>query len=402
MHKASLSRHQGVALQTRRAVVHLASSLLHLYPSEYPNILFNGPDRQTISPDSNPPSYLFIKLLLIDIRSSIPSLQETLNSPSYPSDSTRLASSYDILSAFISFLVQSLDNEDSDSETPHNANTNPSPSPLHLSPSLLLRLRADISELLSLTIEHLRDRYDASIGGAPGLHPSARPSPQTSTNLPLAISWDSASSTIAQDPLTLSQIRTLALWLREDDNDSLRKEAASITDVMLFLYGTDGELEFRSPVLIALEGVTTTPEGVEAFLSAEGWEVLVQDLRGILASSKDAGRGIEIVRVLLGVAESDVVGPAKEEWMAVVGMAAAVFRTGEGGNMDLGIAVAQLAVEVLIKAPRGLAKRHAGPAKQILGFARASLKAEGKGCEGETRDGLEDIVQGLESLNVRI
>lgn len=249
-------------------------------------------------------------MLLIDIRSTIPSLQEKLNTPEYSTTSMRISESFDILSNFISYLVGSLDHNDDSSQ-------------LQLEASQLLQLRTDISETLSLTIEHLRDRFDASVAGAAGLHPSARNSTDPSSSNTRAIIWQALDMSMAEDPLTLSEIRALALWLREDDNDALRKEAAGIMDLFLNLYAdTDSQADFCSPVLIALEGILTVPEGVDAFLSEEGWNIIYQGLqRGLISGENAAEQGIEAVRILLIVAESDVTGPSNEDWMSVVDLA---------------------------------------------------------------------------------
>lgn len=348
-----------------------------------------------------------MKLLLIDIRTTIPSLQEILNSPEYPQVSARLAASYDLVSAFIGFLVSILDDEDDDNDNKVASTVDSGRKPIQasiLTPDLLLQLRVDIAETISLTIEHLRDRYDASVAGAAGLHPSARPSPITTSppaetapaGTPLAISWDSATTSMPHDPLTLSQLRTLALWLREDDNARLRAEAAGIVDVLLGLYSTlDAPPDFRSPVLIALEGITATAEGVAAFLAAEGWEILVSDLRDILASGDDASRGIQIVRVLLGVAESDVSGPTSEEWMEVVRLAPGSALWG-GQFVELRIAVWQLSVELLGRAPMGVRRRYGGDARRIVDAARALVDGE-----VDLDLGLDEVLQGLEALGFR-
>ena len=253
-------------------------------------------------------------MLLVDIRSTLPSLQEKLNSPEYPATSSRIAESYDVISNFISYLIQSLD-EDS---------TSPGSQSISFEPSQLLQLRTDIAETMSLTIEHLRDRYDASVAGAAGLHPSARVDPNPLSSNPRTIAWESASTSMSEDPLSLSELRTLALWLREDDNDALRREAAGILDVLLGIYKSEAQgSNIRSAVLTALEGIFEVPEGIEGFLREEGWEILVKDLQNILSvcRSEDEDRGLDVVRALLTVAESEVVGPAKQEWIQVVDLA---------------------------------------------------------------------------------
>lgn len=391
--KYCLSRHSAASAENRHGLSVLTATMLRLYPQQFPSLLFNG---ATSSPESKPNSFLFIKLMIVDIRSSIPSLQEILNSPHYPRTCTRIACSYDIISAFVGHLVHILDQEDSPSSV--------SKIPLIFSPSLLLQLRADISETISLTIEHLRDRFDASVAGALGLHPSARSRTEATPTAPLAITWDSSFSPMLHDHLTLAQIRTLALWLHEDDNDTLRKEAAGIMDLILSLYTSkDAALQFRSPVLMGLESIIIVPEGVDVFLAADGWSILAKDLQTIVLSNSldDTQRGIDIVRVLLEIVQSDVTGPAKEDWMDLVKLAAhppSPNSTHDVTTLDLRIAVAQLAVELLVQAPRGVRRKNLASAARLLRIMRAMRNDNS--VAGETRDGLEEVVSGLEELGI--
>ena len=300
------------------------------------------------------------------------------------------------MSSFIGFLVQSLgDDDDTDSAT------GPSTS-LSLSPSLLLQLRADISEVVSFTIENHRDRFDASIAGAAGLDPSARLHSAGPFSPSLAISWESSTGSMAEDPLTLSQLRTLALWLREDDNDTLRKEAAGIMDVLLHLYAIEGSLDFRSAILIALEGIITVPEGVEAFLRTEGWDILLKDLRNLLSPAspaKDSAHGTEIVRVLLGIVEADETGPAKEEWMDVVRMVSATKPSGESETFEIRTAVAQLALEIVARSPHGVRRRNQKVVDGLARWAQDMSRVEVAGAE-EARDEMRDVVLALEEMAV--
>lgn len=398
VHKASFSRRAATAAEGRHAIVILTASILHLYPLKAPCLLFSALKNQEASSDAKPVSYLFVRLLLIDIRSTIPTLQAILNSPGYSGCSARMAASYDILSAFIGFLVHSIDSSDEDHHIDEYS------TPLLLPPDLFLQLRVDISEVMSLTIEHLRDRFDSSVAGAPGLHPSARFDSTGSSNQPLTISWEWAAGGMSKDPLTLSEIRALALWVREDDNDALRQEAAGIMDVLLSVYATEEDASFRSPVLIALEGIISTPEGVETFLGTEGWEMLAKDLRDVLtgsstkALSRNSDDGIEIVRVLLGIVESDVTGPAKEDWLTVVGLTSNFNTHEHQASLDLRIAVAQLAVELLVRAPRGLRKRYVTAINSLLEWSRDMLGKEW--VESEDKEGLEEVLQGLEDLRL--
>lgn len=394
----------------------LTASLLHIFPTNFANLLFNGSSTPLVSQDSKPASYLFIQLLLIDIRDVIPKLQEGVG-PDNILALDRMAASYDIISAFIGFLIHLLDEEDPPSDRDNEINQ-PSASPF--TPSLLLQLRADISEVMSLTIENLCDRLKNSTYDGTSRLLMAPSLSETNSGTPTQ-----------EHTLTISQIRTLALWLREDDNEALRKEAASIANIMLHLYSAESEqmLEFRSPVLIALEGIVNVPEGVEAFLAADGWLVLSRDLQAILAStpspedsSASFARGIEIIRVLLDVVESDVVGPVKEDWMRIVELASSspsfpcpsaivdqpLFHK---SRADLLIATAQLAVELLVRAPRNVRGRSMSAALKVLHMAQEVLSNEVEdggedddrvvGTGREARDGAKEVVMALQGLGIR-
>lgn len=345
--------------------------------------------------NQKPKSYIFVTVLLIDIRSTIPSLQERLHSAKYPDISERIARAYDIISAFIGFLVQSLEALDNDDGDEGSGTGFPAPMP----GDLLMKLRANISEVMSLTIEHLRDRYDSSTAGAAGLHPSARTLVEGSAS-PLPIAWDTSSG-ISEDPLTLSQLRALSLWLREEENDALRQEASGIMDVFLALYQDISGQDFRYPVLLSLEGISEIAEGVEAFLREEGWAILTADLENkILPIPSEHPRGIEIIRVLLAVVEADVTGPAKEEWMPMVEVARqSVVHAADTTNLELGVAICQLAVELMVRAPRGIRNRRRSAVVELQKYAEALL-AKVDGASGGVRDGLEEVVQGLNSLSL--
>ena len=354
-------------------------------------IIFSAGDKDE-KMDQKPKSYIFVTALLIDIRSTIPSLQEKLHSTEYLDISERIARAYDIISAFIGFLVQSLEAMDSD-ESEHPGPALSAPMPI----DLLMRIRANISEMMSLTIEHLRDRYDSSIAGAAGLHPSARTRSEGSSR-PLPIAWDTSTG-LSKDPLTLSQLRAMSLWLHDEENDALRIEASGIMDVFLALYRDTSDQDFRYPVLLSVEGILEVPEGVEAFLREEGWTILATDLEHILRIPSEHTRGIEIVRVLLAVVEADVTGPAKEEWMPIVELARqSVVHAPDTTNLELGVAICQLAVELMVRAPRGIRKRRRDAVVEVQKYAEALL-AKVDGVSGGAREGLEEVVQGLDSLS---
>ncbi|KAI9782367.1 MAG: hypothetical protein M1839_005240 [Geoglossum umbratile] len=397
----------------RKSCTLLSSALLQFYPEQFTPLLFQtsskGKDRQPASASELKPfAYLFTNLILIDIRASFPSLLELLASPEYPSTAERLAAGFGVVTAFVGFLIRGLDEE---------AGGDNGGVFLQIEPDLLLRFRRDMAETMGLTIEFLRDRWDGVTGS--GLNRDSKAS--SAKQGTLSLTWDTLDGGIVQDQLVLAAIRALALWLREDENETLRREASGITDVFLGLYtqSTDSgvqnpaprtvpentkPLDFRPALLTAFEGTITTDDGVEAFLDANGWEVLWQhDLAKLLAAGakpgEDAGRGIEIIRVLLALVEHGHNGEmsAKEEWLDVVKVAAAL-PSGDSRE-ELQLSLFQLAVELLTRAPRGLRKRFVREVGVIGERARGMLvEAGGEGL----RDGALEVLEGLEGLSVGV
>ncbi|KAK3985528.1 Neurochondrin-domain-containing protein [Cladorrhinum sp. PSN332] len=362
----------------REAFTNLSAALLEVYPIQTPPLLFSD----SSSPGENKPSNLLIQLLLIDIRSTLPTLLSLLNSPSYAQISHRLTSAYNVISNFIGYLLRALD-----SDSPP------------ISPSTLLALRKSIAETMSLTSEYLRDRWDASVAGAMGLHPDARlePAATSGSGAHLTLAWDSKISdrTVSEDPLILSAIRALAIWLREDDGEVLRREAAGLVDCFVELYGSKGRLDFKRPVLAALEGVVAERKGREAVLNEGGWKVLSKDLIGVLHNSEEedaAGRGIEIVRVLLSIVEGEE-GGTREEWMdlitKVAGWYAPEDKKVKAAVMEFWAAVLQLVTAVLVGAPAGMRKRYKHSISAVVGIAE-QLKGKARGDEG-LDEALEDV-----------
>ncbi|KAK3942453.1 Neurochondrin-domain-containing protein [Diplogelasinospora grovesii] len=408
----------------RTAYTNLAAALLETYPSTVPPLLFSDPASSSSSsstPDDKPFSYLFISLLLIDIRASLPTLLSHLNSPTYPQHSQHLSSAFNILSQFIGYLIHTLDSS--------------SPSSLVPSPDLLLKLRKSISETMSLTIEYLRDRWDGAVAGAMGLHPDAIATPaKTSTGSHLTLSWDSQSlhSTVHNDPLILAAIRALAIWLREDDNDLLRKEAAGLMDMFAELYrtssGSTAGLDFRRPILVALEGLTADEVGVEALLTHSGWETLTNDLTNILLQSSSTGvagvegvaeaeaeaaRGMEIVRILLPIVEAeDEIGAHRESWMDLVTHTAAfnlpddntppaegLGGGGGGGGVvtEFWVAVLQLVTSLLAGSVPGMRRRYTHSIGAIIGIA-SQIKKKGVRDDDGLQEALDDVLDTLTKL----
>ncbi|KAF5023762.1 hypothetical protein F66182_4195 [Fusarium sp. NRRL 66182] len=373
--------------EARAAYTNAAASILQAYPSEGPKLVFTETKK-----DGKAFSYLLVNLILIDIRSSAPTLLEQLNKPEYPRVSTRLTSAFDIVSVFIGYLVQCL--EDESLET------------FFMTPDNLLSLRKGLSETMSLTAEYLRDRWDASVAGAMGLHPDARVSTaETSTGTRHTLAWDSIKDSADDDMLILSAVRALALWLREEENDALRKEATGLMDMFMDLYRSSSQdkLDFRSAVLVALEGVTTLPKGQESLLANEGWTILARDLASTLQDGgacreEDATRATDIVRILLPLVEQEN-GGIPEAWMDLITAVAAWHVPDDGLSplvQEAQVAALQLCCSVLVAANRGMRQRYEHSVAAIHGIAAQLAKHIGQ--DSPEREMLEDVLATLGTL----
>jgi hypothetical protein len=371
----------------RSAYTNVVAILLHVYPLQASGLLFTS----TASGES-PFSFLLVNLLLIDIRSSCPTLLAKLNTPEYEKTATRLASAYDVVSAFVGFLVRSLDENEAS---------------LPVAPDLLLKLRKSIAETASVTMEYLRDRWDASVAGAMGLHPDARVAKaETSMGSRLTLAWDSAEDVASDDPLILAAVRMVAIWLREDENDMLRMEASGLLDMLLDLYraSPSGKLDFRSSVLVALEGILATQTGPEAFLANDGWKTLVDDMLMVLQHStrendeEETSRGIDIVHILLPMVESES-GGTREDWMNTI-TAVAAWDTPDVRQppsiQEFQVAVLQLSTSLLMQAGHGMRRRYVHSTTAILGIANHLRRFVEQ--ENPAREALDDVLVTLDSL----
>jgi hypothetical protein len=389
----------------RTAYTQLAASLLQAYPERAPDLLFTD---DSYKADSKPFSYLFINLLLIDLRSSFPSLLSKLNSFEYPETSQRLSAAFDIISSFIGFLVRRLDDETSLSK-------------FSMPPDLLLKLRKDVSETLSLTIEYLRDRWDGSVAGASGLHPEARTGTAATTEgARLTLTWESMKDNVTEDPLILAAVRALAIWIREDENENLRSETAGLMDMLIELYKSSntGAVDFRYPILLALEGILLTEDGLTGFLGQDGWEVLFADLSTILnhttkdqesniSVSASAARGLEVVRVLLAVVDHNLTSFPREDWMSAVTITALLNPPSNSSPpivLELQIAMLQLSTALLSKASGGTQNRYmtSNSALSRLGNQLESvvMTMENKEEAAEFISLLEDVKLDLDNLSL--
>ncbi|EPE08831.1 hypothetical protein F503_04418 [Ophiostoma piceae UAMH 11346] len=351
--------------RSRAAYTHAANTLIQVFPGTAEDLLFG--DDGSSTPENGSFANLFINLLLVDLRATLPALLSQINNKdSYVGTASRLASAYDVLSAFVAYLMQSM--EDSDGDGGEDEAGGHASVKLALSAENLLRFRTTMSETMSVTAEYLRDRWDAAIAGALGLHPDARTGmgsgidgSRTATfshaldaaGLPLT--WDSADDEMiaSRDPLVLAAIRTLSLWLREDENTTLRREALGLVDMFTDLYSAPASArsqDIRLPVIDALEGISYIDlqdgssdggGGDEAGLDRKAiavlldhgvWKMLTLDLLAILESSGElqgaqaeveAYRGVRIAAFLLPIVVSESSGAPPEDWMDLVTRVAA-------------------------------------------------------------------------------
>jgi len=169
-------------------------------------------------------SYGFLALVLVDIRSTIPSLAELAESQaeivtttpneqmfdsgvcefeSFLPTTVRLAACYDILKSFIEFLLHASDEPEDAQES----------TALNFAPDELLKLRESITEALFLTIEYLEDRYISNVS-------ATRVFPTSGDRKQLA----------PTDPIFGSALPALYLWVQDAGDEALRGKAADLMD----------------------------------------------------------------------------------------------------------------------------------------------------------------------------
>ncbi|KKF96857.1 putative protein C16C4.02c [Ceratocystis platani] len=393
--------------ESRSAYTLSAAALIHAFPSLVPGLLFVP--SASVSESSKPFVFLFINLLLIDIRSSCPSLLSQLNSPTYANTSARLAGAYDVCSTFIGHLLRLVDPD------PHvNASLPAETLPI----DLLLKLRHSFTETLTLTIEYLRDRWDASVAGAMGLDPSARSNAAEGVFRTLA--WDSASDNAAADPFILAALRTLAIWLAEDDAPALVRSAVGLSDMLIELYSASHDpaavqlgVDFRDSVLIAFEPLMALHEGREAFVQHGGWAVLAADLIDILEASSgrhgggnisaaESRRATGCVRVLLALVEASQTDSSSvcDEWLDVVTRVAAWHVPDQPqaeDTQEAQVAALQLATALMVAASKIQRARYIHSIAAIAEVeTRLREKVERDGPFWEALEDVRTTVKGLQ------
>ena len=223
------------AERSRDITVFLAANLVQCYPAHFPAFLFADQSSAMSSLTAKPAAWIFIQQRLNDIRSSIPSLMD----PSGDVDQLtwfRVARCYELVIAFIKSLIEKSESmsEENGFELPYH-------------PALLLRIREDMSNLCSLTMEYLCDRFEAweankTIRRAPRGNKTDRFKSVHKDTLP----------NLAEDELVSRQLLMLSYWFEEDDSEVLRKEARSgLIKVCIGLYSEAEDL--RTPLSIIME-----------------------------------------------------------------------------------------------------------------------------------------------------
>ena len=253
------------------------------------------------------------------------------------------------------------------------------------------------------------------------IHPRGRELLQHPEGTRLTLTWESMKDDVTTDPLILAGIRALAIWIREDENENLRSESAGIMDMLVELYrtSTPEKLDFRYPILLALESIMTTEDGVDSFLGQDGWLVVFEDLEFIIRNilhedasisssiNNDAARGLEVVRVLLAVVDSPSTSFLREDWMKAITTAASMKLTAFASFpiiLEFQIAMLQLATALLSKAPGGVQKRYITSQAALSGLAN-QLETIVKRMDDQVEAAefiglLEDVSLDLENLRV--
>lgn len=251
------------APEAREAYTNAADSLLKTWPEDSARLLFSSKKQEGKATE-----HLFITLILVDIRASLTVLLEQRTSPSYEGHAKRISRAYDIVSQFIGFLMKLSESENEILSV--------------MSFDHLMSLRKSISETMDCSIEYLTDREIA----------------------------DGEAKRVFQDSLSLAALRTVSLWVQENDDDKLRSNAASLMNVTLECYqvsphheSSRPQVDFRGPCLILLQAITQDDNIAKKFIQRNGWDMLIKDLISIGESfvsntPGDKSRWRDLVQVL--------------------------------------------------------------------------------------------------------
>ncbi|KAI0408588.1 Neurochondrin-domain-containing protein [Xylaria palmicola] len=273
----------------RRAFIHCAAALLAAYPEQAPRPLFSDD-----SGSARSSAYLFVKMVQVDILSTLHVLIPKQDSPEYPSLSRRIAAALDIMTSFVGFLITGADDIAIQQS---------------LTADRILKLHEDLLRTIGDIMEYLGDRWDTHLAGIRGIE-----------------SVQHSGRSIFNDPIIPAAIRLIATWLRDDDGESLRIQAAGLTDLFAQMYKmnlTPTDMpELRLPILAALEGILQTSDGREAFNNSDLLSrCLYPDIRRILTSPSieltpgDCIRGSAIIDTFHTLLEHGANPPSQHDSM---------------------------------------------------------------------------------------
>jgi hypothetical protein len=374
---------QSLSKPVRDAFVVFAGTLIRRPPSSWdvPKLLYTKEN-----------SLLFVKLLLVDIRSTIPALLSSLNEPTYAATSLRLAYSYDLITAFLSVLLKSVESENPDVEIP---------------PESLLKLRGDLTETFSLTLEYFRDRWDAAFAGSAGLHEMARAPTSKFSSTPLPLTWDNPNLSPAHDPVILSGLQAVAFWLSEDENESLKDQILGLNDMLLELYNlTATSFDLRPTILTIFHALfSSSNTAVQDFLDQDGWRILAVDFTGTIQQYQIPFRIQDIIRVMIDIVESAAVHQSREAWMKLITLIESQMLPNtdtKPSSVDTErirniLAAYQLAIALFEKAPQRLQKSHLSELRKIHSYASSILDSKFIAQVSIFQDA-QDVIEGIDSL----
>ncbi|KAI4250599.1 MAG: hypothetical protein L6R40_000199 [Gallowayella cf. fulva] len=378
---------------SRLVINGLSAFLMKCYPNHFPELLYGQPPSNDLTVKSKPYSWLFIQLRLIDIRSSVPSLIEGSSLAGYEATKARLTGCYDLVSAFISFLVKCSDAM-SDSDEGSDK--------LPFNPSLVLQIREDISNVCSLTIEYLCDRFEAM--RASGANGQALPGNKTTLDRLNLAATNLGPESMAEDPLVRSQLTMLSLYLREDEGEMLRKEAGRMRNAIFWLYGRAPDL--RYPLIMILEQFQYNPGGLGSIGDNDGWKVLVDDLVRIVRSHAPDSTMVTCGKTivdLMGPVVSHAIeeGKSKDEWQQFARIAIQLKAKGSRELLDLKGSVALLAIDLMTMSPHTMSKATAELRKKLVMVPSRLLTARDK-MDEETHHDLDAAVENLKMRSLGI
>jgi hypothetical protein len=154
-------------------------------------------------------------------------------------------------------------------------------------------------------------------------------------------------------------------------------------------------LDYKTPVLMALEGIIASENGIDAFLRENGWSTVSGNLSAILARLTDENsepapetdirQATDAVRVLFAVSQSEAVaGRTSVDWATLVKCIAALsppyaseLDQADMQALELCVSSYQLAASLVEHCPTSVRKRYISEIGIIVRKARRLLESHG-------------------------